>query len=125
MQNTMIKLQTYADAESFLNGFVDYEKTPPAGARLETKPFDLETFRDLLRNLGDPHLKYAAIHVAGTKGKGSTCAFLASALQECGLKVGLYTSPHITRFTERIQVNGRPIADETFCALLQLSLIHI
>lgn len=110
---------SYADVEAFLNSFVDYERLA-GGAAVEynTRNFDRDNFRGLLRELGDPHLKYAAVHVAGTKGKGSTCAFVAAALQECGLKVGFYSSPHIDVYTERIQVNGRRIPDAEFCRIL-------
>lgn len=111
-------LRTYDEAEAFLNGFVNYEKLLSSPVRYSTSEFDRDSFRQLLRRLGDPHLDYAVIHVAGTKGKGSTCAFLESILRSAGLRTGLYTSPHIARYTERIAVGGQPIADETFCELL-------
>ncbi len=74
--------------------------------------FGLETISRLLRGLGNPERSYPCIHVAGTNGKGSISAFLSSILADAGYKVGLYTSPHLVRFNERIQVNGRPISDE-------------
>ena len=113
-----MNLSNYEEAAAFLASFVDYEKLLANPITYDTKHFDLANFRGLLRDIGDPHLKYAVIHVAGTKGKGSTCAFLASSLRACGLKVGLYTSPHIDRYTERIQVDGHQIEDAAFCALL-------
>lgn len=61
--------------------------------------------------LGNPHQKFLSIHVAGTNGKGSTSHMLASIYQEAGLKVGLYTSPHLKSFTERIRINGQPIPE--------------
>ncbi|KAA6301055.1 MAG: Folylpolyglutamate synthase [Candidatus Ordinivivax streblomastigis] len=64
-------------------------------------------------HLNHPHTKYKTIHVAGTNGKGSTAHLLASILQEAGYKVGLYTSPHLLDFSERIRVNGQTI-DEPF-----------
>ncbi|MFQ6614876.1 MAG: bifunctional folylpolyglutamate synthase/dihydrofolate synthase, partial [Fidelibacterota bacterium] len=67
----------------------------------------------LLAVCGNPQRAWAAIHVAGTNGKGSTCAMLASIAREAGRTVGLYTSPHLVRFNERIQVNGIPIDDES------------
>lgn len=73
----------------------------------------LHTTRQLCRHLGDPHEKYPTIHVGGTNGKGSTSHMLASVLQEAGYKVGLYTSPHLKSFTERIRVNGISV-DEDF-----------
>ena len=62
--------------------------------------------------LGNPHTKYKTIHIAGTNGKGSCSHTIASILQESGYKVGLYTSPHLLSFTERIRVNGKPIEED-------------
>lgn len=118
-----MNLTSYAEAEAYLASLVDNEKLL-GSVTYDTKSFDLENFRRLLRDLGDPHLKYAAVHVAGTKGKGSTCAYLASMLQECGLRVGLFTSPHLERYTERICVNGRAISDETLCRHLAYLSAH-
>lgn len=72
----------------------------------------LQTSRDLDDMVGNPHHSYKCIHVAGTNGKGSTSHLLASILQEQGYKVGLYTSPHIVDFRERIRVNGEKISEE-------------
>ena len=72
----------------------------------------LRNIRLLLRNLGDPHKKFSVIHVAGTNGKGSTCAYIASVLTAAGYRVGLYTSPHLVRFNERIRVQGKCITDK-------------
>ncbi|MEM2943652.1 MAG: folylpolyglutamate synthase/dihydrofolate synthase family protein [Methanomassiliicoccales archaeon] len=74
---------------------------------------------ELLKRLGDPHSKFRTIHVAGTKGKGSVCAMTSSILQEAGLKVGLYTSPHIVDFRERIQINGVPISESEMLRLAE------
>ena len=63
-------------------------------------------------HLGNPHKKFLTIHIAGTNGKGSTSHTLAAILQECGYKVGLYTSPHLIDFRERIRVNGKPASKE-------------
>ncbi len=78
----------------------------------------LERTEELSASLGNPHLRYPTIHVAGTNGKGTTCSVLASCLQEAGYKVGLYTSPHIQRFNERIKVKGVEISDEELVELL-------
>ncbi len=75
--------------------------------------------RTLLAALGDPHKQLKFIHVAGTNGKGSTAAMLASCLQAAGYRVGLYTSPFINRFNERIQVNGQQIPDEALVRLVE------
>lgn len=72
----------------------------------------LENIRALAHTLGDPQDKWPAIHIAGTNGKGSTAAILESILLKAGLKVGLYTSPHLVDFTERIRVNRQPIPGE-------------
>lgn len=71
----------------------------------------LATIRRILANLGNPHRCYKTIHIAGTNGKGSVASGLASVLRRSGYRVGLYTSPHLVRFNERIQVDGEPIAD--------------
>ncbi|MDP6991131.1 MAG: folylpolyglutamate synthase/dihydrofolate synthase family protein [Candidatus Marinimicrobia bacterium] len=68
--------------------------------------------RELLGRCSNPQDHFQSIHVAGTNGKGSTCAITASILMESGLKVGLYSSPHLIRFNERIRVNGEPITDD-------------
>ncbi|MCX6140220.1 MAG: bifunctional folylpolyglutamate synthase/dihydrofolate synthase [Candidatus Kapabacteria bacterium] len=72
----------------------------------------LERIADLCASLHNPHLRYPVIHVAGTNGKGSTCSMLASILTHAGYKTGLYTSPHIRSFNERIRIDGRMISDE-------------
>lgn len=79
----------------------------------------LKRIRALLARLGDPQKRLNFIHVAGTNGKGSVCACLASVLQAAGYRVGLYTSPFLIRFNERFQVNGLPISDEALCRVTQ------
>lgn len=78
----------------------------------------LETTEKLAAAVGNPHRRLRFIHVAGTNGKGSTCAFLANIYRKAGLKVGLYTSPHLVRFGERIQVNGMEIPDNALAGLI-------
>ncbi|MCG8477332.1 MAG: bifunctional folylpolyglutamate synthase/dihydrofolate synthase [Cytophagales bacterium] len=73
---------------------------------------DLGNTLALCRKLNDPHRKFRSVHVAGTNGKGSSSHMLASVLQEAGWKVGLYTSPHLKSFTERIRINGSPVPEE-------------
>ena len=72
----------------------------------------MERISELLKRLGDPHKGMNYIHVAGTNGKGSVCKFIESGLQGCGYKVGLYISPYIEKFNERIQFSGSQITDE-------------
>jgi dihydrofolate synthase/folylpolyglutamate synthase len=85
----------------------------------------LETIESILDGLGNPHKKYACIHVAGTNGKGSVAATLASILFESGYTVGLYTSPHLVHFNERICINNRPISDDDVVkAYRAVKLVH-
>ena len=79
----------------------------------------LERITDLLTKLGSPHTQVLIIHVAGTNGKGSVCAFLLSILQNAGYRVGRYTSPHLLDWRERISINGNWISDEDLIAALQ------
>jgi dihydrofolate synthase/folylpolyglutamate synthase len=81
------------------------------------RKFELNEMRVLVEGLGHPERKFPAVLVAGTNGKGSTSATLASILKSAGYRVGLYTSPHLSRVNERIQVNGAPIADDDFASL--------
>ena len=73
----------------------------------------------LLNHLGNPHNNFPSIHVAGTNGKGSTCTMIASILKDMNLKVGIYTSPHLIKFNERIKVNNIDISDEYICSFLK------
>lgn len=79
----------------------------------------LEAIQALLENLGNPQEQVPIVHVAGTNGKGSVCAYVASIVQAAGYRVGRYTSPHLVDWTERICVDGEPIAPEALAALLQ------
>jgi len=78
----------------------------------------LDTTKALLSSLGDPHQHFKTIHIAGTNGKGSTAAILASILVATGHRTGLYTSPHLVDFSERIQVNGHPIPHDRVESLI-------
>jgi len=86
-------------------------------AQTPSHKFDLVHMRVLLAALGHPEKSFASVLVAGTNGKGSTAATLASILQASGLKSGLYTSPHLVHINERIQINGEPIRDDDFALL--------
>jgi dihydrofolate synthase / folylpolyglutamate synthase len=79
----------------------------------------LERIQAVLAHLGNPHHKVPIIHVAGTNGKGSVCAYLASILQESGYRVGRFTSPHLVDWTERICLNGQPIPTDILLHALQ------
>jgi dihydrofolate synthase/folylpolyglutamate synthase len=85
------------------------------GPELKTVKWDLARIETLLAALGSPHRKGRFIHVAGTNGKGSTCAMMASALRVSGLRTGLYTSPHLLNPRERIQIDGDLISEQAWC----------
>jgi len=97
----------YAESLSYLTDL---------GHELRGVKFDLRAIETILAELGGPHRKYPTAIVAGTNGKGSTSAILASILQCAGYRVGLYTSPHLIRVNERIRVDGREIPDEDFAS---------
>jgi dihydrofolate synthase/folylpolyglutamate synthase len=95
------------DSLAWLDSRQDYERTPP---RSSETAFGLGRMRRLLGLLGNPHHAMPVVHVAGTKGKGSTVAMLAAVLEAAGYRTGRYVSPHIHRMEERICLDGRPIA---------------
>lgn len=84
--------------------------------RTTTVKFGLQTTRALLKELGDPHLLYPTVHIGGTNGKGSVSTLVAEALRASGWRVGLYTSPHLVSFQERVQVDGAPISEAAVVA---------
>ncbi|MGC8856652.1 MAG: bifunctional folylpolyglutamate synthase/dihydrofolate synthase [Anaerolineae bacterium] len=109
--------QAYNLALDYLYSFVDYSLKH--ASELAKADFNLDRMFALMEALGNPQNSYPIIHVAGTKGKGSTSALCASALRAAGYKVGLYTSPHLEDYCERIQVDGTPIAHEELVALVE------
>lgn len=111
----------YEESLVYLESLVDWERSPRPSYE-----FDLDGFRSFLTSIGSPHKKLKnPILIAGTKGKGSTAAIAASALQSAGYRVGLFTSPHIFSFTERICVDGQEIAKEDFARLVESLKPHI
>lgn len=109
---------TYREALKYLDSFIDYEKRLAFDYRAVMK---LDKMRALLDGLGNPQRNFRSIHIAGTKGKGSTCAFVYSILKESGVKAGLYTSPHLIDFKERIRISypkERNISEEEVAALV-------
>ncbi len=86
------------------------------GNEIKTVKFGLERIAAVLEELGNPHRACRFVHVAGTNGKGSTCALIESALRAAGQRTGLYTSPHLVEPTERIQIAGRPVSSDQFTA---------
>jgi dihydrofolate synthase/folylpolyglutamate synthase len=80
------------------------------GNEIKTAKLGLERIRAVLEALGRPQDRLRFVHVAGTNGKGSTCAMIESALRAAGFRTGLFTSPHLAEPTERIRIDGRPIS---------------
>jgi dihydrofolate synthase/folylpolyglutamate synthase len=89
-----------------------------ARGRFGVRP-GLETIRQILDRLGNPERQFPVVHIAGTNGKGSTAAFLASILQEGGYRTGLFTSPHLISYTERFRINGSEIREEVLVPLAE------
>ncbi|MBN1809249.1 MAG: bifunctional folylpolyglutamate synthase/dihydrofolate synthase [Planctomycetes bacterium] len=116
---------TYEEAQAFLNSLVNYERRPPVDGAMR-REVTLDRVRELAARLGDPQKDLASIHVAGTKGKGSTSAFAEAVLRAHGLSTGLYTSPHLVDVRERIMLNGGLIDRELFASEMQklVSLIE-
>jgi dihydrofolate synthase/folylpolyglutamate synthase len=107
----------YNKALDYLYSFVDYSLKHIS--ELAKAEFNLDRMFALMEALGNPQRNYPIIHVAGTKGKGSVSALCASALQAAGYTVGLYTSPHLIDYCERIQINGEPISHEFMVELVE------
>jgi dihydrofolate synthase/folylpolyglutamate synthase len=107
----------YNLALDYLYSFVDYSLKK--ASELAKADFNLDRMRELLSLLGNPHEKYPVIHVAGTKGKGSTSALMASALTEARFKTGLYTSPHLQDYVERIQIDGKNVSHVELVELVE------
>jgi dihydrofolate synthase/folylpolyglutamate synthase len=110
----------YRESLEYLLRFADYERLPRSGI-----VWDLKRVERLLARLGDPQYSARTVHVAGTKGKGSTAAIIASVLKSAGYKVGLYTSPHLLSYTERIQVDCKPIAEGEWAKLVEILKPHV
>lgn len=107
----------FQEALDYLYSFVDYSRE--RSDRYGPDAFELDRVRRFLHRLGDPHQAYPTVHIAGTKGKGSVAALIAASLRQAGYRTGLYTSPHLVAFNERIQVDGQPISDSSLVALVE------
>ena len=99
-------------AVDYILSFADYERMPRSAV-----VFDLRRIERLLARMSNPQNAAKTVHIAGTKGKGSTAAMLASILKQSGYRTGLYTSPHLLSIRERIQVDGRQISEDEFARL--------
>ena len=107
----------YNQALDYLYSYVDYSLKK--SSELAKAHFELGRMRALMDLLGNPQAAYPIIHVAGTKGKGSTSAMMAAVLTTAGYRTGLYTSPHLQDYTERIQIDGQPIAHSGLVELVE------
>jgi dihydrofolate synthase/folylpolyglutamate synthase len=108
---------TYQQALDYLYSFIDYESMPRPR---DAEHYDLRRMYELLERLGNPHLTARTVHIAGTKGKGSVAAMIASVLTSSGYRTGLYTSPHLHTFNERIRVDGELITDDEITTLVNM-----
>lgn len=116
-------MRTYSDALTYLNQFISYERQPPIKYSPET--LNLDRVHALLDRLGRPERAFRSIHIAGTKGKGSTAAMIESGVRAAGYRTGLYTSPHLHTFRERVRVNGTFISREDFARLVDELEPHV
>ncbi|MEX0994358.1 MAG: folylpolyglutamate synthase/dihydrofolate synthase family protein [Balneolaceae bacterium] len=102
-----IRFATVEDVHNYLDKMPKFAQKGRSAVH-----YSLDSVKAFCREMGDPQDRLAAIHVAGTNGKGTTCQMLASVFQQAGFKTGLFTSPHLNRFNERIRINARMIPDE-------------
>lgn len=105
-------MQSYKEALRYIDSFVNYEREE--NFSYDRRFLNLKRMERLLGLIGNPHQQLKTIHIAGTKGKGSTAAIITSILTVNGLKVGLYTSPHLIDPRERIRIGGKLISQEEF-----------
>ena len=103
-------MRSYREALEYILARTDFERD--RGTPYGQRDWRLARVEELLAQLGDPHRAYPSVHIAGTKGKGSTTAMVDAILRAAGYKVGMYTSPHLHTFRERIQLQGKPIAEQ-------------
>jgi dihydrofolate synthase / folylpolyglutamate synthase len=106
----------YDAALAFLMSRIDYERA--ANVPYHRREFHLDRMRELVSLLGNPQAKLKVVHIAGTKGKGSTAAMIAAMLTAAGYRTGLYTSPHLDRVEERLMIDGSPCSPERFVELV-------
>ena len=102
-------IRNYQETLDYLYSLVDFEARADAN---QAALFNLRRIELLLEKLGDPHLAARSVHIAGTKGKGSTAAMISSVLSFAGFKTGLYISPHLIDFVERVSINGQYIPEQ-------------
>lgn len=111
-------IRTYRAAMDFLASRTNYERRPPTNKVAARRLLTLNRMKRLLTDLGNPQKSFRSVHIGGTKGKGSTATMVASMLQGNGMRIGLYTSPHVIDVRERIVVNGEKISENAFTRLM-------
>jgi len=114
-------IATLADAAAFLEGLINFERRPD----VPYARFDLAPIRALLARVGDPQRRLSVIHVAGSKGKGSTALLAEAVLRAAGERVGTFTSPHLERWTERFRIDGREVAGDALAAAVERLRPHL
>jgi dihydrofolate synthase/folylpolyglutamate synthase len=107
--------EDFAGAVRWLTDRADVERMTPSRAVADA--MKLDRMHALLAGLGDPHRAFRSVHVAGTKGKGSTCEMTAACLEGCGYAVGIYTSPHLVDVRERVRINRQMVPQDVFVRL--------
>jgi dihydrofolate synthase/folylpolyglutamate synthase len=114
-------IESVEEAAAYLEGLIDVEKQPD----VPYERLGLEPIRNLLERLGDPHVDLPVIHIAGSKGKGSTALFVEAVALAAGERVGTFTSPHLERWTERFRIGGREVAGERLAAAVARLKPHV
>ena len=112
--NLMEESMTYEEAVTYLDGLIDYERASRGISTLQQRVFKLDRMRTLLDLLENPQERLRCIHVAGTKGKGSVCAFVDGILRAAGYRVGLYTQPGLVDTRERVMIDRKMIPRDKF-----------
>jgi len=105
---------TYEEAVAYLEGLIDFERASRGVSGFQQRVFKLDRMRALLDLMGNPHTGLRCVHVAGTKGKGSVCAFVDAILRAAGYRVGLYTQPGLVDMRERVMIDRRMIPKDKF-----------
>ena len=116
-------ITSYEAATDWLMSFADFERG--SLPRRSRPMFALDRIGSLLRRMDSPQLGRRTVHIAGSKGKGSTAAMIESCLRAAGLHTGLFTSPHLHSFSERIRIDGQPLPEEYFTALTNELRVHV
>jgi dihydrofolate synthase / folylpolyglutamate synthase len=108
------RFQTFEDVQAYLEQIPKFSQVGVKAAH-----FELDHMIGFCSHMGNPQSRLKAVHVAGTNGKGTTCQMLSSVYQEAGYKTGLYTSPHLLEFNERIRVDGETITNSSILEFFQ------